>query len=151
MIFTSLFMHGGWFHIAGTMLYLWIFGDYVEDRFGHLRYLGFFLVCGVVALFTQLALSMESPGSIGCDRRGARGVRGIVPEAKGYSPAGFPGGPHACPGSDRILDGPAGLQRHRFNRLFCRHRRGCLYGTYRGVHSRRGTRCSVAGEADGMT
>ena len=55
-----MFMHGGWLHIAGTMLYLWIFGDYVEDRFGHLRYLGFYVVCGVVALFTQLAFSLES-------------------------------------------------------------------------------------------
>ena len=59
-IFTSMFMHGGWLHIAGNMLYLWIFGDNVEDRFGHLRYLGFYLVCGVVAIFTQLAFSMES-------------------------------------------------------------------------------------------
>jgi len=59
-IFTSMFMHGGWLHIAGNMLYLWVFGDNVEDRFGHLRYLGFYIVCGVVALFTQLAFSMES-------------------------------------------------------------------------------------------
>ena len=59
-IFTSMFMHGGWLHIAGNMLYLWVFGDNVEDRFGHLRYLGFYVVCGVVALFTQLAFSMES-------------------------------------------------------------------------------------------
>jgi membrane associated rhomboid family serine protease len=59
-IFTSMFMHGGWLHIAGNMLYLWIFGDNVEDRFGHLRFLGFYLICGVVALFTQLAFSMES-------------------------------------------------------------------------------------------
>jgi len=59
-IFTSMFMHGGWLHIAGNMLYLFVFGDNVEDRFGHLRYLGFYVVCGVVALFTQLAFSMES-------------------------------------------------------------------------------------------
>jgi membrane associated rhomboid family serine protease len=39
-IFTSMFMHGGFLHIAGNLLYLWIFGDNVEDRFGHLRYLG---------------------------------------------------------------------------------------------------------------
>ena len=55
-----MFMHGGWLHIAGNMLYLWVFGDNVEDRFGHLRYLGFYVVCGVVALFTQLAFSLES-------------------------------------------------------------------------------------------
>jgi membrane associated rhomboid family serine protease len=59
-IFTSMFMHGGWFHIGGNMLYLWIFGDNVEDRFGHLRYLAFYLLCGIAATFAQLAFSMES-------------------------------------------------------------------------------------------
>ena len=59
-IFTSMFMHGGWLHIGGNMLYLWIFGDNVEDRFGHLRYLIFYLICGVAATFTQLAFSIGS-------------------------------------------------------------------------------------------
>jgi membrane associated rhomboid family serine protease len=59
-IFTSMFMHAGWLHIAGNMMYLWIFGDNVEDRFGHLRFLAFYLVCGIAATFTQLAFSMGS-------------------------------------------------------------------------------------------
>jgi len=59
-IFTSMFMHGGWLHIGGNMLYLWIFGDNVEDRFGHLRYLLFYLLCGVAATFAQLAFSLGS-------------------------------------------------------------------------------------------
>jgi membrane associated rhomboid family serine protease len=59
-IFTSMFMHGGWLHIGGNMLYLWIFGDNIEDRFGHLRYLGFYLFCGIVATFAQMAFSMGS-------------------------------------------------------------------------------------------
>jgi membrane associated rhomboid family serine protease len=59
-IFTSMFMHAGWLHIGGNMLYLWIFGDNVEDRFGHLRYLGFYLLCGIAATFAQLAFSMGS-------------------------------------------------------------------------------------------
>lgn len=59
-IFSSMFMHAGWLHIAGNMLYLWIFGDNVEDRFGHLRFLTFYLVCGIAATFTQLAFSMGS-------------------------------------------------------------------------------------------
>jgi membrane associated rhomboid family serine protease len=59
-IFTSMFMHGGWLHIGGNMLYLWIFGDNVEDRFGHLRFLAFYLTCGVAATFAQLAFSMGS-------------------------------------------------------------------------------------------
>jgi membrane associated rhomboid family serine protease len=59
-IFTSMFMHAGWVHIGGNMLYLWIFGDNVEDRFGHLQFLAFYLVCGVAATFAQLAFSMGS-------------------------------------------------------------------------------------------
>ena len=59
-IFTSMFMHAGLLHIGGNMLYLWIFGDNVEDRFGHLKYLIFYLVCGLAATFAQLAFSMGS-------------------------------------------------------------------------------------------
>jgi membrane associated rhomboid family serine protease len=48
-LFTSMFMHGGIAHIAGNMLFLWIFGDNIEDRLGHLRYVFFYLLCGVIA------------------------------------------------------------------------------------------------------
>jgi membrane associated rhomboid family serine protease len=48
-LFTSMFLHGGWLHLGGNMLYLWIFGDNVEDRMGHFRYLVFYLMCGVAA------------------------------------------------------------------------------------------------------
>src|ERR1700694_3804772 len=48
-LITSMFMHGGLAHIFGNMLYLWIFGDNIEDRVGHFRYLIFYLVCGVLA------------------------------------------------------------------------------------------------------
>ncbi len=48
-LFTSMFLHGGWMHIIGNMLYLWIFGDNVEDRMGHVKYLVFYLLCGVLA------------------------------------------------------------------------------------------------------
>ena len=59
-LFTSMFMHAGWAHLGGNMLYLWIFGDNVEDRFGHARFLVFYLVCGLAATFAQLAVSTES-------------------------------------------------------------------------------------------
>ena len=59
-IFTSMFMHAGWLHIAGNMLYLWIFGDNVEDNFGHVKFLVFYLICGVAATFSQMAFSMHS-------------------------------------------------------------------------------------------
>jgi membrane associated rhomboid family serine protease len=48
-LFTSMFMHGGIAHIAGNMLFLWIFGDNIEDRLGHVRYLIFYLLCGIIA------------------------------------------------------------------------------------------------------
>jgi membrane associated rhomboid family serine protease len=59
-LFTAMFMHAGWLHLIGNMLYLWIFGDNVEDRFGHARFLIFYLVCGVAATFAQLAFSADS-------------------------------------------------------------------------------------------
>jgi len=52
-VFTSMFLHGGLLHLGGNMLFLWIFGDNVEDSMGHLRYLVFYLVCGVVAALAQ--------------------------------------------------------------------------------------------------
>ncbi len=59
-LFTSMFMHGGIGHVAGNMLYLYIFGDNVEDAMGHLRYLLFYLLCGVVAAFAQIGISPYS-------------------------------------------------------------------------------------------
>ena len=59
-LFTSMFMHAGWLHIAGNLLYLWIFGDNVEDRFGRWQFLVFYLVCGLAATFAQMAFNMQS-------------------------------------------------------------------------------------------
>ncbi len=59
-LFTSMFMHAGWVHLGGNMLYLWIFGDNVEDRFGHIKFTIFYLLCGLAATFAQLAFSMGS-------------------------------------------------------------------------------------------
>jgi membrane associated rhomboid family serine protease len=50
---TSMFLHGGWLHLSGNMLYLWIYGDNVEDSLGHWRYLAFYLICGTAAVFAQ--------------------------------------------------------------------------------------------------
>jgi membrane associated rhomboid family serine protease len=54
-LFTAMFMHASVAHIAGNMLFLWIFGDNVEDALGHLRYLVFYLACGIAAAFAQIA------------------------------------------------------------------------------------------------
>ncbi|HUR65991.1 MAG TPA: rhomboid family intramembrane serine protease [Chitinophagaceae bacterium] len=63
-LITSMFMHGGWAHLLGNMLYLWIFGDNIESRLGHARYLIFYLLCGVIAslshVFATAALSPEN-------------------------------------------------------------------------------------------
>lgn len=59
-VFSSMFMHAGWEHILGNMLFLFIFGDNVEDIFGHLKYLGFYLICGLVANFAQMAVDINS-------------------------------------------------------------------------------------------
>jgi membrane associated rhomboid family serine protease len=59
-LFTSMFMHAGWVHLGGNMLYLWIFGDNVEDRFGHAKFIIFYLLCGLGATFAQLAFSLNS-------------------------------------------------------------------------------------------
>ena len=59
-IFTSMFMHAGWLHLLGNMLYLWIFGDNVEDSFGHVKFLVFYLLCGIAATAAQLAFSVGS-------------------------------------------------------------------------------------------
>src|SRR5690606_17026549 len=59
-LFTSMFMHGGWMHLLANMLFLWIFGDNVEDRMGHGRYVVFYLLCGSVAAAAQI---MADPSS----------------------------------------------------------------------------------------
>lgn len=59
-ILTSMFMHGGLMHLAGNMLYLWIFGDNVEDRLGKIRYIFFYLLSGIVATFGQYYFQPDS-------------------------------------------------------------------------------------------
>ena len=59
-LITSLFLHGGFVHLIGNMIYLWVFGGAVEDALGHLRYLAFFLVCGVIGSLTHTMLFPQS-------------------------------------------------------------------------------------------
>ena len=59
-ILSAMFMHGGWIHLISNMLFLWIFGDNIEDRLGHLRYLLFYLVCGIVASLSHIATNFNS-------------------------------------------------------------------------------------------
>jgi membrane associated rhomboid family serine protease len=55
-----MFMHAGWAHILGNMIYLWIFGDNVEDKFGHIKFFIFYIICGLAATFAQFAVTSGS-------------------------------------------------------------------------------------------
>jgi membrane associated rhomboid family serine protease len=59
-LLTSMFLHGGLLHVLGNMLYLWIFGDNVEDAMGPFRFLAFYLLCGIIAAFAQIAIDPSS-------------------------------------------------------------------------------------------
>lgn len=59
-LLSAMFMHGGWAHLGGNLLYLWIFGDNVEHRFGHVRFLVFYLASGIAASFAQIAVDPQS-------------------------------------------------------------------------------------------
>jgi membrane associated rhomboid family serine protease len=60
-LFTSMFMHGGLLHLGGNMLYFWIFGNNIEDRLGHARFIVFYLFCGVVAAYSH---ALTAPSSL---------------------------------------------------------------------------------------
>jgi membrane associated rhomboid family serine protease len=68
-LFTSMFLHGGWGHLGGNMLFLWIFGDNIEHRIGHLRFLIYYLVCGLAAglahIFFNAGSSIPTVGASG--------------------------------------------------------------------------------------
>ena len=68
-LITAMFLHGSWMHLIGNMLYLWIFGDNIEDKLGHLRFLSFYIMCGIVAslslIFTNLNSQIPSVGASG--------------------------------------------------------------------------------------
>ena len=80
---TAMFVHGGWMHIVGNMLYLWVFGDNIEDRLGRARYLVFYLLCGILA---GLAHTLAHPLS----NRPAIGASGAVAGVLGAYLLSFP-------------------------------------------------------------
>ncbi len=92
-LFTSQFLHGGFMHLAGNMLYLWVFGDNVEDAMGHLRFLVFYLVCGAVAALAQVAVDPASATPTIGASGAISGVLGayliLHPRSKVLVPVGF--------------------------------------------------------------
>ena len=78
-LFTAMFMHGGWAHIGGNMLYLWIFGDNLEDRLGHGRYLAFYLLCGLLASLAHVFASVFFGDNLQIPSLGASGaIAGVL-------------------------------------------------------------------------
>jgi len=77
-VFTSMFMHAGWMHLLGNMLFLWIFGNNVEDLMGRFKFLLFYLICGVGAAALQIMMSL-SPKAAGIPMVGASGaIAGVL-------------------------------------------------------------------------
>ena len=60
-VFTSMFLHGGFLHILGNMLYMWVFADNIEDKFGHIRFVIFFFLCGALASALHVVIDPHSP------------------------------------------------------------------------------------------
>ena len=79
-LLTSMFMHGGWGHLLGNMLFLWVFGDNIENRMGHLRYLVFYLLCGVLASLCHVwVTAYANPANLQIPSLGASGaISGVM-------------------------------------------------------------------------
>src|SRR5207247_7000067 len=74
-IFTAMFLHGGWLHIAGNMWFLWVFGNNVEDRLGRIRYAIFYLVAGLVA---SIAQTFTDPNSVVPNLGASGAIAGVL-------------------------------------------------------------------------
>lgn len=78
-IFTSMFMHGGIAHIFGNMIFLWVFGDNIENKLGHFRYLIFYLLCGVISSLSQVFATVAFNGDPYVPTLGASGaISGVL-------------------------------------------------------------------------
>jgi membrane associated rhomboid family serine protease len=76
---TSMFMHGGWGHLLGNMLFLWIFGDNIENRLGHTRYFAFYMICGILASLSHVFASSFLGHSLEIPSLGASGaISGVM-------------------------------------------------------------------------
>jgi membrane associated rhomboid family serine protease len=118
-IFTSMFMHAGWLHLGGNMLYLWIFGDNVEDSFGHFKFLIFYFLCGIAATpgttRFQCRFECAKPRGFRRNRRRAGRLHSAFPARAGESFNGQRRYPHAGAGSNWLMDRIAVRQWNRIN------------------------------------
>src|SRR3970282_2814913 len=88
-LITSMFLHGSWLHLLGNMWFLWIFGNNIEDSMGHLRFVVFYLVCGLAAAFGQIAANPSSVIPMVGASGAISGVMGayliLFPRIRGYA------------------------------------------------------------------
>ena len=147
-IFTAMFLHGGFFHLAGNMLYLWIFGDNVEDRVGRGRFIAFYLICGAIAALAQALPDMRSTVPMIGASGAVSGVLGaylvLYPRANvlvamPFLLARVP----ALVMLGLVVRGPA--RALVADRARCRRRR--VHGARRRLHRRRGARSLVFARA----
>ncbi|MGW7222517.1 rhomboid family intramembrane serine protease, partial [Streptomyces sp. NPDC054826] len=92
-VLTSMFLHGGWLHLLGNMLFLWIFGNNVEDRMGHVRYLLFYVVCGYAASYGFALTNPDATTPLIGGGGGGAGGGGAGPGGRDNRPARVGGGP----------------------------------------------------------
>jgi len=108
-VFSSMFLHGGWMHIIGNMVFLWIFGDNIEDRMGHGRFLVFYLLCGAIAAFAHVL--REVGWAAQTLEGGYRAYRRSIVEQLATLPAAF---------SFRVVHGATGSGKSRLLRALAR-------------------------------
>ena len=134
-LITSQFLHGGWMHLAGNMLFLWIFGDNIEDEMGHMPYLGFYLFTGVISGLAHVVSSDRRGIWRNCGRDG--GISAALSKGQDRYPA------DPCDFLSNIPDPSVGHAHpmvchavHRRHRISPRRRRRSLLGPCRWLHSR---------------
>jgi membrane associated rhomboid family serine protease len=125
-LLSAMFMHGGWAHLGGNLLYLWIFGDNVEHRFGHLRFLVFYLASGLAASFAQIAMD---PHSIIPNLGASGAISGVL----GAYLVLFPHHRHPRGLRVRALGRDAVFRRHGIARQYGCHGRRGLRGPRRWI------------------
>lgn len=86
-LLTSMFMHGGLMHIVGNMWFLWIFGDNVEDRMRHARYLIFYLLCGLIASLCHVLMNLNGPSSLVPSLGASGAISGVMGAYLSLSPS----------------------------------------------------------------
>ena len=148
-LFTSMFLHGGWMHLGGNMLYLWIFGDNLEKVMGGVRFLIFYLACGLAASLAHILFGLWLNHSCrrcvwGHQRRTWRVSRPLPQE---HRPSAHAWRYRKCAGDcrSRLLDRDSNDQRNRIHGGDNRNRWYRIHGTHRRVRRRTRT-----GQADGL-